>query len=93
MEAGQRGLALLSVLLILVLLTTLAAYMADDENLAIRRINNQREAEQGFQVAMGAEQWAVKILERDLAQSKESEEVDHPGEDWAKLGPPVKVED
>lgn len=90
---GQRGLAVLSVLLILVLLTTLAVYMADDENLAIRRIENQREAEQGFQVAIGAEQWAAKILERDLATAKKGEETDHAGEDWARLGPPVKVED
>ena len=37
------GVALLTVLFILVLLTTLSVYMLEDEHLALRRIGNQRE--------------------------------------------------
>ncbi len=83
-----RGVALLTVLLILALLTTLAAYMTEDELLALRRLSNLYEAEQSYQMATGSEKWALVLLARDL----ETSETDHLNEDWGKLGVPVTVE-
>lgn len=83
-----RGVALLSVLFILVLLSTLSVYIAEDEYLALRRITNQRDAEQGYQMVIGAEQWIAKLLERDAAES----DTDHPFEAWNNPLPQVGVE-
>ena len=94
----QRGVALISILLILTVLATLAIYVAEDQSLAIRRVENIGLAEQGYQVNLSGEQWVVKVLEKDLAEdrlnSNESTTVvDHPGEIWGNLGPPVEVGD
>ncbi len=79
----------MTVLFILVLISTLSVYLVEQEHLAIRRISNLRDAEQGFQMAAGAEQWALKILERD---GKETD-VDHLQESWSVLLPEVNVEE
>lgn len=94
----QRGVALISILLILTVLATLAIYTAEDQSLAIRRVENLGVAEQGYQVNLSGEQWVVKVLEKDLAddqlRSNESTPViDHTGEVWGNLGPPVEVGD
>jgi general secretion pathway protein K len=93
-KSEQLGVALLSVMMLLVLLSTMAIYMAEEQNLAIRRVSNMREAEQAFQIATGGEQWATKLLERDMVSDLDPStlDVDHGIEDWANLGPPVKVE-
>lgn len=83
-----EGVALLTVLFILVLLTTLWVYMVDDQYLAIRRISNQRDVEQTFQMAVAAEQWAAKVLERDMRTNS----TDHLKEVWNDLLPAVPVE-
>jgi general secretion pathway protein K len=90
----QLGVALLSVMMLLVLLSTMAIYMAEEQNLAIHRVSNMREAEQAFQIATGGEQWATKLLERDMESDLDPStmDVDHGVEDWANLGPAVKVE-
>ncbi len=84
----QFGVALLTVLLILALMSTLAIYMFDDQYLSLRRATNQRDAEQAFQLAAGAEQWAVRILQRDML----SNETDHLKESWYTLLPEIPVE-
>jgi general secretion pathway protein K len=88
----QQGVALLTVLFILVLLSTLAVYTAEDENIAIRRAENQRDMAQAYQVALAGEQWIRKALERDLLNAPS--EVDYFGDEWALLGTQVvSVED
>ncbi|MGI9318529.1 MAG: hypothetical protein ACR2QW_14460, partial [bacterium] len=52
----QRGVALISILLILTVLATLAIYTAEDQSLAIRRVENLGVAEQGYQVNLSGEQ-------------------------------------
>jgi general secretion pathway protein K len=79
----QRGMALLTVLFILVLLSTLAVYTAEDENIAIRRAENQRDMAQGFQVALAGERWVAKALERDMISAPTG--VDSFIDEWAKL--------
>jgi general secretion pathway protein K len=85
----HRGVALVSVLLILATLTTGVVHLVLADSLSLRRLSNQREAEQAFQLAMGAEQWAAKVLARDLRDTK----TDHLNEPWNALLPPIKVED
>ncbi len=88
----QRGVALLTVLFILVLLSTLAVYTAEDENIAIRRAENQRDMAQAHQVALAGELWVAKALERDLLNAPSG--VDYLGDEWALLDSRVvKVED
>ena len=84
----QSGVALLSVMFILTILTVLAVYMVEEDHLAIRRAENQRLVEQGVQLALGSEQWAARILQRDVKNS----EIDHLNEDWNKVGQPVTVD-
>ncbi len=87
-SARESGVALLSVLFILVLLSTLSVYTLEDQYLALRRIANQQDAEQGYQLAAGAEQWVMKVLQRDGAES----ETDHLNEAWNNVLPAVAVE-
>ena len=88
----QRGMALLTVLFILVLLSTLAVYTAEDENIAIRRAQNQRDAEQSRQVALAGEQWVMSALKRDLLSAPQG--VDYAGDEWALLqSVSVQIED
>lgn len=88
----QQGMALLTVLFILVLLSTLAVYTAEDESIAIRRAENQRALAQAYQVVLAGEQWVAKALERDLITAPTG--VDYPGDEWALLDTQVvNVED
>lgn len=90
----ESGVALITVMMFLVLLSTLAIYAAEQQNLSLRKVANLKETEQAFQVATSGEQWAVKLLENDIENDlKEStSDYDHISEDWANLGPAVKVE-
>jgi general secretion pathway protein K len=65
-----------------------AAAMASRQNLDIRRTANLLAADQSYMFALGVEDWAVQILARDAA----SGQVDHLGEDWAVVLPPITVE-
>ena len=92
----QQGVALITILLLLAVLATLAIYSAEDQDMAIRRVSNLVTAEQGYQVNLSGEQWVVKVLEADLDNdlsnaSGDRPVVDHTGEIWGNLGPPVEV--
>lgn len=86
-SGDHRGVALLTVLLILTLLTSLVVYLIEDEYMAVRRISNHRDFEQIYQMMVGNEQWAVKVLERDMKENK----TDHLNEIWNNLLPETKV--
>jgi general secretion pathway protein K len=81
--------ALLSVMFILVLVSTLAIYVAEADHLMLRRAGNIRDLEQGMQLALGGEQWAERVLQRDAAEG----ETDYLGEAWNSLGGAVTVDD
>lgn len=84
-----RGVALLTVMFIMVLLTTLVVYLVEDEYLSIRRVSNQQESEQGFHIAVYAEQWARKMLESDARDNR----TDHAGEPWRTEAPLMREDD
>lgn len=86
-KARHRGVALLTVLFILVLMTTLVVYLIEDEYLAVRRVENQRDSEQIYQMMAGNEQWAAKVVERDMKESQH----DHLNEIWHELLPQTRI--
>ena len=87
--APERGVALITVLFILALMATAAAYSVEGEYLALRRTQNLLESEQAFQMAIGSERWVMRILARDRRDGK----TDHLNESWARLGPAVQLDE
>ena len=75
----NRGVALITAMLITALASLVAANLAWDNALDVRRTMVLLNSEQAMQVALGAESWVVGILHQDLQDS----ETDHLGEIWA----------
>lgn len=84
----QRGVALITALLVVALAATAAAAMISRNQLDIRRTENMLHFEQATAYAQGAEQWALAILRRD----RKDGDTDTLDEDWATVLPPVPVE-
>jgi len=85
---GQRGVALVTALLVVSLATVAAAAMATRLQVDMRRTANLLHGEQAYAYAVAAESWAIVELRRDAAES----EHDALGEDWATALPPIAVE-
>jgi general secretion pathway protein K len=87
-RSRQRGVALITAVLIVALGTILAI------NVAFRGFLDQRRAaaiqgfDQGFQVALGAEAWAADFLVKDQQETK----TDHLAEIWARPLPPLPID-
>ncbi|MGH8530609.1 MAG: type II secretion system minor pseudopilin GspK [Nevskiales bacterium] len=75
----QRGVALITALLIVALAALLASGMLNTQNLSIHRSGNLIAQEQAWWYAIGAENWASKVLERD----QQDNQTDDLTEDWA----------
>lgn len=84
----QRGVALLTVLLVVFLASIAAVSLASVQQLAIRRTTLLLHQQQARLYTLGVEQWAGAILKRDRQKSN----TDHLGEDWATLPPALPVE-
>ncbi len=76
---GNRGVALITAMLITALASLVAANLAWDNALDVRRTMVLLNSDQAVQVALGAESWVIGILQQDLQDS----ETDHLGEIWA----------
>lgn len=85
----NRGVALLTVLFILAVMSTVAAYAVEREFLGIRRASNIYELEQARQMSLGSELWATRVLEKDAQTNK----TDSAADAWAHLGSSVTVEE
>jgi len=75
----QRGVALITAILIMALVTTLVFNLEWDNSLDLRRTYVSMYREEAIQAALGAESW-VRIL---LQQDSNDSETDHLGEIWA----------
>jgi len=84
----QRGVALITALLVVALATAAAVAMATRLNVDMRRTGNLLNGEQAYAYALAAESWAYVILRRD----QEDSEYDSLGEAWASALPPIAVE-
>ncbi|MBD8525557.1 type II secretion system minor pseudopilin GspK [Pseudomarimonas arenosa] len=84
----QRGVALLAALLVVALATVLIAAMLDRGEQSRARSRNSLRAEQTWQLALGAEYWALTQLDKDWNSAGGS---DHYGEAWSLAIPPLPV--
>jgi general secretion pathway protein K len=84
----NRGVALITAMLISALATIVAANLAWDSALDVRRTTVLLNRDQAVQVALGAESWVIGILHQDLEDSQ----TDHLGEIWATELPGLPIE-
>ena len=87
-STANRGVALITAMLITALASIVAANLAWDNALDVRRTMNLLNQEQAVQVALGAESWVSVILRQDLSDS----ETDHLGESWAIALPSLLID-
>lgn len=84
----NKGVALITVMLILALATILAVSMTSRQQLDIHRSANVFNFEQTYQYVLGAEIWAKQILKRDGEDNK----TDSFEDVWAKILPTLPIE-
>ena len=85
----QRGVALITAILIAALVSVIAVAMATRQTLDIRRTGNMLEADQAYMYALGMEELAAQVLARD---QRDTGDVDSLTEDWAIPLPPTIVD-
>ncbi|HWK73521.1 MAG TPA: type II secretion system minor pseudopilin GspK, partial [Povalibacter sp.] len=85
----QRGVALITAVLIVALATILAVSVAFKGYLDQRRSATLFSLDQGFEVAMGAEAWAADILRKDKMGGSRTDDFT---EAWATPIPPIPVD-
>jgi len=85
----QRGVALITAVLIVALATILAIEVTFRGMVDQRRSANLLAFDQGFEVALGAEAWAADFLRQDAQDSQQ----DHLGETWAQSMPPLPIDE
>jgi general secretion pathway protein K len=78
-DGSQRGIALITVILIVALATTIASFVAWRQQVWTRQVENLRDASQAAAVARAGVDWAGVILSEDRRKNQ----VDHLGEEWA----------
>lgn len=84
----SRGVAMITAMLIAALAGLVAANLAWDNALDVRRTMVLLHNEQAMQVALGAESWVAGILQQDLQDGQ----TDHFGEIWALEIPGLPLE-
>ena len=92
----QRGVALITVLLVVAIVTVICAGMIARQQLSIRGTANQAQARQAWHYALGGEALAQSILRRDLQTSAGGTgqpAVDHLLEPWALPQPAYDLDE
>jgi len=84
----EKGVALITVMLILALATILAVSMTSRHRLDIHRSANVFNFEQAYQYILGAEAWGKQILKRD----RQNNNIDSLNDDWATVLPALPIE-
>ncbi len=84
---GNRGVALLTALLVVALATVAAVAMATRQQLDVRRTANLLDADQAYAYAEAVEGWGRMILDRDAKDNQ----VDKLDDTWAQRLPPIAV--
>ena len=79
-EPGQRGVALISILLVVAIATVLATSMTADQNILIHRSRNFFDQQQALAYALGGEELARQILKSDFDDRPERASLD---QQWA----------
>jgi len=89
MRHEQRGLALITAVLVVAIVATVATTLALGEQVWFRQAQNMSNRAQAESLRAGALNYAAILLTRDGKQNK----TDHLGELWAQPLPPLPVED
>ncbi|MDZ7748683.1 MAG: type II secretion system minor pseudopilin GspK [Halofilum sp. (in: g-proteobacteria)] len=89
--AGQSGVALITVLLVVALATVAAVHMTRQTQLDLHRTGNRLALVQAHEIALGGEHWAVSVLAR-VRRAEDYDGVDARDQMWAQLPPPMQVE-
>ena len=84
----QRGVALITAIVLVAIATVLAVHIGTRAALDLRRTAGLAALEQGWQVALGAEAWAAEVLSDDAADT----ETDNLAEAWAQPLPPLPID-
>jgi general secretion pathway protein K len=85
----QRGVALITAIVLVAIATVLAVHVGTQAALDLRRTAGLVSLDQGWHVALGAEAWAAEVLRED---DETDDDVDHPGEAWARPLPALPVD-
>ncbi|MCW9025133.1 MAG: type II secretion system minor pseudopilin GspK [Gammaproteobacteria bacterium] len=88
MMSTQKGVALITVLLVVALATTAAVAMASRQHIDVRRTENTLFMGQAQQYLQGVELWSKQFLSQD----RKDNQIDHNKENWATRLPPLPVE-
>jgi len=83
----QHGVALITALLVVALVTATTVAMVQQQQFDIYRTRNTLNADQAVLYALGAEAWATRILKRDANNS----DSDHLAEAWTTELPPLPI--
>ena len=84
----ERGVALITVILIVALAASMASFMAWQQQIWVRQVENLRDQAQAQAVARAAIDWARAVLADDARKNN----VDHLDEKWATVLMPLPVE-
>ncbi len=84
----QRGIAVITAILVVALVASAASFMAWQQQLWVRQVENLNAQAQSRAVVLAALQWARSAL----AQDARDNQVDHLGEGWAQPLTPLPVE-
>jgi len=84
----QRGVALIMAIVMVAIATVLAVRIGTRASLDQRRTAGLIALDQAWNVALGAEAWAIEVLRHD----RENSETDNLGESWAQPIPPLPVD-
>ncbi|UUY07335.1 type II secretion system minor pseudopilin GspK [Pseudomonas sp. J452] len=92
--SSQRGVALVTVLLVVSLVTVVCAGLIARQQFSIRSSANQLATQQAWHYALGGEALGQAVLLRDLKApgSDPREPIDHPLESWATPLPAFPIE-
>ena len=85
---SQRGVAIITALLIVAIATTISINISTRLQLDVRRTANLLTADQAWQYTRAAESWSRRILEQD----RKDNSIDDYSENWAIELPPLPVE-
>lgn len=86
----QRGVALLTALLIVAVIASISTYLAWDITLEIRRTQNLIDQDRAYVLCRGAENWVALILQQD---ARKNPGVTYLDQNWATPLPPTHIGD
>lgn len=89
----QRGMALITVLLVVAVVSVVCAAIISRQQLSIRSTANQLDVRQAWHYALGGEILAKALLVRDFNQGDRGAQVDHLGELWAVPRKPYPLDE